>query len=575
MRSGQKGLDEIQRIRAAMEGGKPVITEAQRELIKKNATLLGENGDTIVQDIQAEAEAEGRLPADIFKIIEGCCQDLNKRVASLERSNEVEREREMERLAQVEAMREQVTRFTCAKAKGDNAGLMKVKLALSDIMEKFIKDVDKDQEDGLAPDVVETWKGQAYAVVKEAAEFFEHFGEGDQASKTEDSLDPLRKAIGMATNLAEAVTKEVQDPSEERLRDLAKKLGAVKKEIMAMNRSLMVGQSASLASEAHELAGEAGEVIKSSRETIKAALRRLGAASDISEVSGPTRVSRPLPTRPVLGNLNAGWAPGSQPAALTWPPQSTPATTTWPPPELAPRPRIGGASNELTALMQGLMGAQANDSGWPTLGGNNVEYPWFRKEWWAYRQTYHGHVRDELVCRSLKEKSLASSVWVLVNDIDDLREAWNTLDTCFDWPEKYIAEALDPVVKFRGYKAFDNSAIREFYSLLRAAMMGARKAGLLSRLINDQTLPGILAKMPPSDWRSVGERAADMDERGHRRGILELHRPKVEGRPERGGSGAAKLGLGRCKKCSPGRREEGRGDGGQEAGQGGRPCNRP
>jgi hypothetical protein len=31
--------------------------------------------------------------------------------------------------------------------------------------------------------------------------------------------------------------------------------------------------------------------------------------------------------------------------------------------------------------------------------------------------------------------------------------------------------------------------------------MGARKAGLLGRLINDQTLPGILAKMPPTDWR--------------------------------------------------------------------------
>ncbi len=32
-------------------------------------------------------------------------------------------------------------------------------------------------------------------------------------------------------------------------------------------------------------------------------------------------------------------------------------------------------------------------------------------------------------------------------------------------------------------------------------MMGARRAGLLSRLINDQMLPSILAKMPPSDWR--------------------------------------------------------------------------
>jgi hypothetical protein len=151
--------------------------------------------------------------------------------------------------------------------------------------------------------------------------------------------------------------------------------------------------------------------------------------------------------------------------------------------------------------MQGLMGAQANDSGWPTFSGKYAEYPRFRKEWWAYRQTNHGHVRDELACRSLKEKSLASNVRVLVNDIDNLREAWNTLDTCFDRPEKYISETLEPVIRFRSYKAFDSGATWEFYSLLRAAMMGARKAGLLSRLINDQTLPSILARMPPSDRR--------------------------------------------------------------------------
>jgi hypothetical protein len=51
LRSGQKGLDEIQRVRAAMESRNPVITEAQRELIKKNAALLGEDGDAIIQDI--------------------------------------------------------------------------------------------------------------------------------------------------------------------------------------------------------------------------------------------------------------------------------------------------------------------------------------------------------------------------------------------------------------------------------------------------------------------------------------------------------------------------------------------
>jgi hypothetical protein len=70
---------------------------------------------------------------------------------------------------------------------------------------------------------------------------------------------------------------------------------------------------------------------------------------------------------------------------------------------MPPRPATGGAGDELAILMQGLMGAQANDSGWPMFNGKYVEYPRFRKEWWAYRQTYHGHVRDELVCRSLKK----------------------------------------------------------------------------------------------------------------------------------------------------------------------------
>jgi hypothetical protein len=116
--SDQKGLEEIQRIRTVMADGCPVLTEAQRDLIKRQTALLGEDRDAIIQDIQGEAEAGGRLPADISRVIGKCCQELNRRVASLERSNEVQRLREPERLQQVEAMREQVTRYADAKGKG-------------------------------------------------------------------------------------------------------------------------------------------------------------------------------------------------------------------------------------------------------------------------------------------------------------------------------------------------------------------------------------------------------------------------------------------------------------------------
>ncbi len=503
-------MDEIQRIRMAMEGSNPVITGDQGELIEKHAALLGEDGKAIIQDIEEDAVKAGKLSADVFRLIDSCLLNLGRRAARQELSNVVIKEREPERLVQVETIREHVTRFTGARAKGDNTALASAKQALAGLMEKFIADMDSDKEDGLDPDTARMWKDQAHQMVEEAEVFQDSPSGADAAPsapaepmalKPADGLAPLRLAIRLATHTMEAMEREIQDPDETTLRGFAKHLGNSKKEIMALSRSLMVGQAASVATEATRLADEAGEAIKSSRELIRAALRGLGVASDISEASGPTRAQRPPPTRPVLGDLSTDWAVGPRPAVRVWLPVCTQATTAWPPADSAPRPRMKGAGGELSALMRGMMNAQANDSGWPTFSGKYVEYPRFRKEWWAYRQMYHGHVRDELVCRSLKEWSLASNVRLLVNDIDDLREAWNPLDTCFDRPEKYISEALDPVVKFRSYKAFDNGAIREFYSILRAAMMGARKAGLLSRLINDQTLPGILAKMPPTDWR--------------------------------------------------------------------------
>jgi hypothetical protein len=36
--------------------------------------------------------------------------------------------------------------------------------------------VEADEKDGKSPDVVETWKGEALAIVKDALEFLVHFG---------------------------------------------------------------------------------------------------------------------------------------------------------------------------------------------------------------------------------------------------------------------------------------------------------------------------------------------------------------------------------------------------------------
>ncbi len=52
--------------------------------------------------------------------------------------------------------------------------------------------------------------------------------------------------------------------------------------------------------------------------------------------------------------------------------------------------RTGGTgSRYLVEFMRSFGQMRANDSGWPTFDGRFVSYPRFKREWGAYRQTYH------------------------------------------------------------------------------------------------------------------------------------------------------------------------------------------
>ncbi len=110
-------------------------------------------------------------------------------------------------------------------------------------------------------------------------------------------------------------------------------------------------------------------------------------------------------------------------------------------------------------------------------------------------------VNDDLAAKTLREKCVEGDALRMVSHLDDLQEIWDTLNTCFERPEKYMEEALRSIVEFRKYKAANSTAVREFYSILRAAIKGARGIGRLGLLINDQTIPRIMGKMPYTDWK--------------------------------------------------------------------------
>ncbi len=160
----------------------------------------------------------------------------------------------------------------------------------------------------------------------------------------------------------------------------------------------------------------------------------------------------------------------------------------------------------LVSVLRGWGQLKVNDSGWLTFDGGYASYPRFKREWTAYRETYHSVLNDDLAAKVLRDKCIKGDALRMVNHLDDLQEIWDTLDTCFERPEKYMEEVLRPIVEFKKYRATDSCAVREFYLLLGAAIKGAKGIERLGLLINDQTIPRIISKMPYTDWKKWATR---------------------------------------------------------------------
>jgi hypothetical protein len=72
--------------------------------------------------------------------------------------------------------------------------------------------------------------------------------------------------------------------------------------------------------------------------------------------------------------------------------------------EAAETSRVGPES--LANILRGWGQLKANDSGWPTFDGRYASYPRFKREWIAYRETYHSVVNDDLAAKVLRDKCI-------------------------------------------------------------------------------------------------------------------------------------------------------------------------
>ncbi len=119
----------------------------------------------------------------------------------------------------------------------------------------------------------------------------------------------------------------------------------------------------------------------------------------------------------------------------------------------------------LTSVLRGWGQLKANDSGWPTFDGRYASYPRFKREWIAYRETYYSVVNNDLAAKALRDKCIKGDALRMVSHLDDLQEIWETLDTCFERPEKYMNEVLRPIVEFKKYSIGSRTALQSGNSI--------------------------------------------------------------------------------------------------------------
>jgi hypothetical protein len=246
-------MDDVQKIRAAMESNKPVITTAQQELIIKYADILGEDGKAMIEVIEEEARKPDKMPADVFKLIDSCLSSLSQKAKRQGLSDEVIKQREPERLVQVEAIREHATMLHASCLSGDRLSKESVRKAMRKLVDEYVAAVDQDKDVRLDLDTARMWKEQVHEIAAKAKldQPVASFGGSKSGpvahSGVKDRLAPLKSTIEQVTYIIQAVTTELTDPDETILRGFGKQLGSSRKEIMAVSKDLVVDQPVDVA----------------------------------------------------------------------------------------------------------------------------------------------------------------------------------------------------------------------------------------------------------------------------------------------------------------------------------------
>jgi hypothetical protein len=497
--------EALEHVKAALrENGNP-FTKQEMSFIRTSCHILGIDGGTVAKAIVKEAKEKGvKQPRKVMEYLQSRLKELAERVEKHKRPtpNPAARTRAVDSMGA--PARSLGNLLGCAEAlreatKGQYSKELKAAIkAMENAKLDYKATIDRVAEASKWKEgMIEDWvnKGElACGDLLEKAE--EVLKEAEEREEAEAKIRIMEGQCEELADLAAQAGKQVPAEAEvEVLEELEEEIDQRKEMVGDLGRALRETVPEGLKDRMEEAMKESVAIATKGRRYVDHVKTRLDFSKD-SE-SGSSKAA--------AGAAPGGWQTAAEELGEVFEEDGESDDES----EDEAERTAGVAPRDLLDFMRGFGHMQANDSGWPVFDGRYASYPRFKKEWRAYRETYHSAVNNDLAARALRDKCLKGDALQMVSHLDDLQEMWETLDTCYKRPEKYMEEALRPIVDFRRYKITDSAAVREFYSLLRVAIKGAKGIGRIGLLINDQTIPKIMGKMPYTDWREWATRRPD------------------------------------------------------------------
>jgi hypothetical protein len=185
-------------------------------------------------------------------------------------------------------------------------------------------------------------------------------------------------------SLAEQAGNQIPaEPEVELLVDLEEEIGQMKEMVGDLGRALKETVPEELKGRVEEAIQESVVMAKKGRRYVDHVKTRLEFGSKDSESSSYKGAAGAVPRRWQMAAEELGEESESE--------------------DKADGPH-GVSSGDLLDFVRGFGHMQANDSGWPIFDGRYASYPRFKKEWRAYRETYHSAVNNDLAASALRDK---------------------------------------------------------------------------------------------------------------------------------------------------------------------------